>query len=122
MGPSSLGATGRLARSVAMITQRPTIESLRNSGIGKLRRLVAMEGKDRSMKFGHRSHIPHYLLEIRGRTGQVDGAFAGSAVPALLAFLKLDEELHGLAFLHAEHIEGDRRFQDAVDADLDAAR
>ena len=34
---SALGPTGRLARSVAMITQRPTIGSLRNSGIGNPR-------------------------------------------------------------------------------------
>src|SRR5437773_1984685 len=38
---SGLGATGRLARSVAIITQRPTIGSFRNSGIGKLRRSLA---------------------------------------------------------------------------------
>ena len=31
---SALGGTGRLARSVAMMTQRPTMGSLRNSGIG----------------------------------------------------------------------------------------
>ena len=38
---SGLGVMGRLARSVAIITQRPTIGSLRSSGIGKLRRSLA---------------------------------------------------------------------------------
>src|SRR5262245_19167570 len=33
--------TGRRARSVAMITQRPTMGSLRSSGIGRLRRWVS---------------------------------------------------------------------------------
>src|SRR2546423_1732913 len=37
-GTSALAVMGRLARSVAMMTQRPTMGSLRSSGIGRLRR------------------------------------------------------------------------------------
>src|SRR5262249_1712073 len=61
---SCLGPTGRLARSVAMITQRPTIGSLRNSGIGSPRSDEAIPPSVKSI------HQPHAKAPRRkGRQG-----------------------------------------------------
>src|SRR6266480_6713743 len=98
-GISTLGVMGRLARSVAMMAQRPTMGSLRNSGIGRLRRWCSAKVlEDVSMR--NRLDVPHDLLEIRRRACQVDGPFPGRAVAALPAFEQLDEEVDRLIHLH----------------------
>src|SRR3990172_12245284 len=71
---SPWNSRGRLARSVAMITQRPTIGSLRNSGIGCS------------------SYLPHDAFEVRRGDLHVDGSFARHPVQAAGPAREFDEK------------------------------
>src|SRR6267378_1541177 len=69
-GISTLGVIGRLARSVAMMTQRPTMGSLRNSGIGRLRRWCSAKVlEDESMKRSQKSEVRSQKSEARNQAG-----------------------------------------------------
>src|SRR5262245_42166615 len=125
------------------MTQRPTIGSLRNSGIGILRnnspipRSVSSIGPlslvlvsclrakmmgDKGRRTQDQLNVPHDLLEVRRWAGQAYGAFAWGAIAALLAFEQLHEELHRLVDQHAEPVKRNRAFDDLVNAHLKARR
>src|SRR5258708_7577839 len=90
---SALKSCGRFARSCAMITQRPTIGSLRSSGIAaslEKRRTSAPACGRRSP--GPESDLPHDPLEVGRRHGQLEDPLAGGAVEAGLALEQLDVE------------------------------
>src|SRR5438132_10189203 len=101
-----------------MITQRPTIGSLRSSGIDNP--LMAKEARDFG-GFGSAIecsllvpfflsdslNVPHDLLEIWRRTGQINRPFAWRPVAALVPFLQLDKKLDRFVDLHSQTGERD---------------
>ena len=81
-GPRDLKSWGRLARSSAMMTQRPTIGSFRSSGM---------------LGTSCISDLPHDALEVGRGSDQLEDPLAGSTVEAGCAALELDVEPDGFA-------------------------
>src|SRR5262249_31499377 len=67
------------------------------------------------------SDIPHNLLKIRRRPGQIDGSFARCPVPALAALQQLDIELDRLVDTDVETRARNCYLNDLIDSDFDLA-
>src|ERR1043166_2024651 len=122
---SLLGFIGRFARSVAMITQRPTIGSLRSSDIRTSISDCRFQIEDLKIcnlksAICNSSYIPHPPLEIRRRPGQGDDSFARGPVATLAAFEQLHIELDRRADANTELVERNCHLDDAIDGEGDA--
>ena len=103
-GASDLKSWGRLARSCAMITQRPTIGSFRSSGmVGLL--TAACDAR-------LHSHLPHDPLEIGDGDRQLEDPLARGSIEAGVSLEQLDVEPDRVAGLAIEPRERDGQLED----------